>query len=298
LIFSGGDDDGAQPPGDVVKAYLADLAKGDAKSALALGSTAPANTDLVTPDILKKQQETAKISDVKVVESETAKYEGKDHARVHVTYTFGNRQADARYLLTKVKKWLLDETVVEIDLGSARVPGLTIFGVDVSARDKAYVFPGPVEWGSSNGYLSIKNRSTTYATDPTGSDYPDLDTSLSDAGKQAVNKAMGEFFTNCAKSNAIRVEDCDLSIYPDDYRLTAVDETAKWKPPTDLTGLSITVSSYDGLKARISGDVTFSVTYKARNYQTEKVTTQTGTDKAYLYGTIDLAKTPLTFEPS
>ena len=104
----GGGDTGS--PGATVKAYFAALQAGDAKKALSYGKEAPASTELLTDDVLRKQRELAPIKDLKIV-SETDGYMGS----VHLTVTIGAVSYDENLTLEKVgDDWRLQTAAVQL----------------------------------------------------------------------------------------------------------------------------------------------------------------------------------------
>ena len=105
----GGGDTGS--PGATVKAYFAALQAGDAKKALSYGKEAPASTELLTDDVLRKQRELAPIKDLKIV-SETDGYMGS----VHLTVTIGA-------VSTATEAWTLG------DIGVGLMAWLNIIGI-------------------------------------------------------------------------------------------------------------------------------------------------------------------------
>jgi hypothetical protein len=299
-LFGGDDSSSAASPGDVVTTYLNDLAKGDAAGALALGPK-PANTALLTDAVLKKQQAIAKISNVKVVKSDTGTYEGKQQAVVQVTYDFGPQHADVNFGLVKVSgKWQMHATVISFEPSGGSVPGLTIFGVDVSKSQKVYVFPGPLEYSSANPNIKVTVGGKEFATDPEDLAYSDLQADLSDTGKAAALTAVKSALAACAKSKSLEVEACDL--YEGGYGVPdadAVENSATWSAPTDLSGVEfrLDVDESGAVSATVDAQLTWKVTYRAKNFLNNKVSTGSDTVKGYLAGTIDLSKSPAVFTP-
>lgn len=278
---------GGGKPSEVVQAYLQALSDGNAEQALEQGEKPP-NTTFATSAALKAQQDIAKISSIDVSDG----YSSSKSARVTATYKFGDKQADESFSLTKIGgEWKLDDTVYSIDLtGLDDVPGLTLLGIEAGDADKAYVFPGPLTWGSSNEYLTVTEREkddfTLSPTDGSFS-YTSLETGLSDAGEKAVAEAVTTFVDACAKSKEVDPANCPQREY--DYE--AVAGTAKWTAPTDFSGLEYRTSS-PVTEVYVSGELTWSVTYTAEDYSGARKSVTVDDVDGSLYGTVDLSKSP------
>ncbi|MHA3701642.1 Rv0361 family membrane protein [Jatrophihabitans sp. YIM 134969] len=278
---------GGGKPSETVQAYLQALSDGDAAKALEQGEKPP-DTTFATSDALKAQQEIAKITDIDVSEG----YSGSRSARVSATYKFGDKQADESFTLTKIGgKWKLDDVVYPIDLtGLDDVPGLTLMGIDAGDKNKAYVFPGPLVWGSSNEYLSVtESEPDDFTLSPADGSFSfsTLETGLSDAGEKAVAEAVTTFIDDCAKEKSLTPEGCPQREY--DYE--AVDGTATWKAPGDLSALEYRTSS-PVTEVYVSGTLTWSVSYTAEDYDGKRTTKTANNVDGSLYGTVDLTQDP------
>ncbi len=278
--------DGGGKPSEKVQAYLEALAAGDAPKALNQAAKAP-DTTFATSEALKAQQKVAGISSIEVSSGSRS----GNRARVTATYKFGEKQADETYTLTKIDgDWKIDDALYPIDLSDLDVPGLTLLGIDTAGKDKAYVFPGPLVWGSTNEYLSVKERdSDEFTLSPADGSYAysTLETGLSDAGEKAVATAVSTFIAACAKAKDLNPDNCPQSEY--DYQ--AVAGTATWTAPTDLSALEYRTSS-PVTKVYVTGDLTWSVSYTAEDYSGARKKVTSNDVDGSLYGTVDLTKSP------
>ncbi len=296
-VFALGGGSTKKTAADTVKTYLTDLANGDAKGALAQGSPPPSTT-FANAAVLKQQLAKAKISNIKIGNTQTI----EDEAHVQATYQFGTRSADVTFVATKTGgTWKLKQTTVPMDLSLLdNVPQPTLFGTPVANRSKAYVFPGPLTWGSKNPYVTVTDRSADeFALSPFDmtASFTQLSVALTDTGKQAATAAVSKAFATCAASRKLIPPGCpqrEFGIGTDGF---PVDDTVRWTAPTDLSGLQYGSFTSD-LKLDVSGTTTWKATYKARDFGTDKVTTVTDPDvKANVFGTIDMSASPPTFEP-
>lgn len=289
VVFTGDSGPGGSPKA-AVQTYLDGLSNGDAKKALSVVRTPPSEK-LLTDEALKKQQASAKISDINVREPSRT---SSKLASVKATYKFGDRNADIDFDLTKSDgKWMVDHGTIPIDVDAPRVPQLTAFGIDVSKDTKVYVFPGPVEWGSANPNFSVKAvGSTDFPLGPSYSSLAMLRPELSDQGTKAVATALDTYFTNCAGSTqAIASKDkpgCSQSLYQ-----SVVPGSVRWTKPSDINELKLSPDYDAPTSVQVYGRVEWPATY---------MSTSSGpgsyTDSDYLSGSVDLAAAQPTFTAS
>ena len=289
VVFTGDSGPGGSPKA-AVQTYLEGLSSGDAKKALSVVRTPPSEK-LLTDEVLKKQQATAKISDLNVREPSTSL---SSMATVKATYKFGDRNADIDFMLKKSDgKWTVDNGTIPIDVDDTRVPQLTAFGVDVSKDSKVYVFPGPVEWGSANPNFSVKaDNSGDFPLGPTYASYNSLKVELSDQGTKAVATALDTYFTNCAGSTQADASKdkpgCSQSLYQ-----SVVPGSVRWTKPTDINELRLSPDYETPTSVKVYGSVEWPATY---------MSTSSGpgsyTDSDYLSGSVDLAAAQPTFTAS
>ncbi|NMO04545.1 DUF4878 domain-containing protein [Gordonia sp. TBRC 11910] len=290
VMFTGGDDSTGSPEA-AVQTYLNALAGGDAKKALSVSVT-PASEDLLTDEIVKKQRESAPITDITVRKPDTNL---STMATVNATYKHGDKNVDEDIRVRKSgDEWKLDNGALAITLSSTnKIPGLSLFGVDVSDDTKIYVFPGPLVWGSSNANINVTDSKKQFPLGPEDyTFYPSLDTSLSTQGKQVVDSAINSYMTNCATSTQAKASTdrpgCDQSTYR-----STVPGSVRWTKPTDLSGLTYRFDYDDPNKVKVSGSVSWSYSYTSTY---DGAQTDTTTD--YLSGTIDLSASTPTFTAS
>lgn len=286
VVFTGDSGPGGSPKA-AVQTYLEGLSNGDAKKALSVVRTPPSDK-LLTDEVLKKQQAIAKISDINVREPSTSL---SSMATVKATYKFGDRNADVDFMLKKSDgKWTVDNGTIPIDVDDTRVPQLTAFGVDVSKDSKVYVFPGPVEWGSSNPNFTVKaDQSSEFPLGPTYASYNSLKVELSDRGTKAVATALDTYFTNCAGSTQADASKdkpgCSQSLYQ-----SVVPGSVRWTKPNDITQLRLSPDYETPTSVKVYGSVEWPATY---------MSTSSGpgsyTDSDFISGTVDLAASEPTF---
>lgn len=288
-VFAGGDD-ATDSPEAAVQTYLDALAAGDAKKALSVSVT-PASDVLLTDENLKKQRELAPITNITVRKPDNTL---GSMATVNATYKHGDKNVDEDIRVRKSGDvWRVDNGALAITLSSTgRAPGLSLFGHDVSADTKVYVFPGPLVWGSSNANISVADSRKEFPLGPEDYYYPSLQTSLSPTGKQVVNAALDTYFTNCATSTQAKASDDRPGCSQSTYR-SAVPGSVRWTKPTDVSALTTRFDYDDASKVKVSGTV-----YWGLSYTSTYAGPQTDTDSEYLSGTVDLSQSTPTFTSS
>ncbi|MDP0399076.1 hypothetical protein [Tsukamurella strandjordii] len=270
-------------PGDTVKAYFAALQAGDAKKALSYGKEAPATTDLLTDEVLRKQTALAPIKDVTIVSSSADTF-----GKVHLTVTIGEVAYDEELMMEKAgSDWKLKTAAVKIEpsvSSDADKKALTILGKPLPASGVAYVFPGALDLGTSN--KNLQAQSSKYSIDGgTGqASVKGLSAfsiggsvriafGLSEAGKNSARQQIAATYAGCAASKDGMPAGCPQSDF------FGADGSYTWTAPNaDGIDLSDEVSN---------GTMTFRDNrpwaYTATSRDGRPLT---GTDTAFTTGTI------------
>lgn len=299
VSFSGGSGSGgaggASTATDAVKGYLDALSKGDANAALAFGSDQPASKDFLTDDVLKQQIAEWPITNVRILSAN----ETGDMAQVHVVANFGEQSSDQTLLVRKQDgRWKLSAATAKLNLAASNLttnpatgqplpaPPVSLFGKAISGGSAVYVFPGWLDLGSSNKYISVTSARpvlldalmTQGVAMPAG-----VQVQLSDAGSEAAKKVVADAVAECAKSTALSPPGCPQNV-PNPM---LADGTAHWEAP-DLAGLQYTFMSYD-MKVRVLGTSKWKLTANSTDG-----TPMEGNPLIPLMGEIDMTQDPLT----
>ncbi|BBY46843.1 hypothetical protein MARA_02730 (plasmid) [Mycolicibacterium arabiense] len=281
MRVSGGGASSSLTAAETVTAYLEALSSGDAEKALSYNKSEPANSDLLTNEILSKQIAEMPISDIRILD-EGEELAGIGMGAVKVAVKFGDQLSDSTVRLSKVEEtWKIDEGVNKIEfLNPSRADEtLTIFGKELKMGEAFYVFPGFVDVGSSNEYLDVTSESPLMAA---GTTYLRPTYVLNDDGVDAVSTVMAEAFAACERSRLLDPPDCPVRL----SKYDAVDGTVTWGK-ADLSGLTIgDLSDYD-MTVRITGTVTIPV-----SYQTRDGGTQSGTAESVTFNSVDVSTSP------
>jgi hypothetical protein len=283
---------GGGSAGDAVKGYLEALARGDAEGALSYSNDQPASKDLVSSDVLKKQIAQWPISDIRILNDDSTS-SAIGIARVHVVANFGDKASDATLNLKKDHgKWKLDSSTIKVapppsSGDDAAAKTITLFGKRI-ADTTVYVFPGWLDFASSNPYLTVTTKPMLLdqlALGGSGWLRPTVD--VSEGGRQAVNAQLQAAFANCQRSNLLAPPGCPLHINPEGM----VEGTANWGQ-ADLSGIKLETFDTTRMSLRFFGDVKQPLTVKGANGNLK-----VGNVSRLLSGSADMTQTPpaLTF---
>ncbi|TRW78237.1 DUF4878 domain-containing protein [Mycolicibacterium sp. 018/SC-01/001] len=295
MIFRGGSGGGgAENASQAVQEYFEALSRGDAKAALALGESQPPDSTFLTDEILKKQVAAQPITDIRTL-GETPGASGA--VMVQASVTMGGKTLNDKIPVSKTDDgWKVPHAAMKLDLG--RNSGLykpqlldvvTIFGKPAPKSGVAYVFPGPVELGSSNPNIKITGRD--FGITPglmniyLGLSQQNLDIEVSDAGQKAIRDAILAKLTECARSTQLQPPNCPVSMPVSGL----VDGTAQWTAPTDLNGLSADFLNPQTGTVNFFGSAAFGLRVQTDRGQPYETTTT-----EFLTGDADMLTTPPT----
>ncbi|MEH3139484.1 MAG: hypothetical protein PGN37_04735 [Mycobacterium kyogaense] len=255
------------PPsaGDTVRGYLEALARGDAQAALSYAISPPPDTTLLTSDVLKKQQAKAPISDIRIIES-------TDTGRVHVLVNFGDTALDETLFLKQGGdgSWKLASAALPVDFkkdeAGARVKlidAVTLFDEPIPASGRPYVFPGPVEFGTSNPNISVEIENPVYLLG--NLEYGvnvDYSFTTTEAGKAAIKKAMMPLVQQCAQSTELSPPGC-----PQQLGAGGAQGSAAWSAPTSLDEVTFTGDIDEKARQSVTGSIVYTVTLTGSVFQ-------------------------------
>ncbi|KXO99124.1 DUF4878 domain-containing protein [Tsukamurella pseudospumae] len=277
----GGGDTGS--PGATVKAYFAALQAGDAKKALSYGKEAPASTELLTDEVLRKQRDLAPIKDLKIV-SESGGYMGT----VHLTVTIGQVSYDEELSMEKVgDDWKLATAAVQLKpyfSYDSDKKNVTILGKPLPESGVVYVFPGALDLGSSNKNL-VAQKSKYSSTDDKGqasvkglsrfsvSGSLNIGFGLSDAAKTSVRQQIAARYSACAASKDGYPSGCPQSDF------SGEKGTYSWTAP-NVDEIDLSGDVRDG-QLSISGSQVWNFTATGRDGRPI-----TGSDSGYVSSTV------------
>ena len=255
----GGGSAGAATASETVVAYLDALSSGDAATALSYGKSQPANSSLLTAEVLRTQIAAMPISEIQVVQEREGE-SGPGSADVELTMNFGGVSSDATMGLTKVgEEWKVDHAFNELHIAdhTAAVATLRILGKKLTQRETLYIFPGSLELVTSNEYIDATFTSPLPGQTPVVF-RPKVD--LSDQGEAAVLDAVANAYAQCEGSRMLAPPGCPAKIADPDV----VEGAITWGK-ADVGGVAVTDFNDQRMFATVDGEVRIPVSGQLRS---------------------------------
>ncbi|ORW89089.1 hypothetical protein AWC27_13490 [Mycobacterium szulgai] len=234
---------GAKSADEAVRIYLEALARGDARGALAIAKTRPADRTFLTDEILKMQITKAPISNIRILQS-------SNRVSAHVIATFGDQTSDETIVVVPPKAgdgWKLDHGAIALTSGKgsrsvaapALLDSITIFGQPISGTGVAYVFPGWVDVGSRNQYVdvtpSIEQQTLLNGINRAGQINLMPHFVASTTGKEEARRAIEAALAKCAQSRQFSPPNCPQHVPPQGF----IDGTASWSGPVNSDAIHV-----------------------------------------------------------
>ncbi|WP_139331284.1 hypothetical protein [Mycobacterium sp. IS-1264] len=187
--------------------YLEALAQGQASAALGLAASQPSSTQFLTDAVLQHQIAGAPITGLMVDSADTDGAAPPDAQRVIIAAQFGDTLSQASvWLRKKADQWRLDNSTASVPLGPAGVQNeslkaVAVWGVPTNGVNPITVFPGILQFSSSNRLVDITSPPVPVLLDSLTPDAPAptvrLTATLNDAGRQSLNAAMEARVRRC-----------------------------------------------------------------------------------------------------
>lgn len=300
IVVVGASGPDATTASGAVEGYLKALAKGNADKALSFGLNEPPDKTYLTDDVLKKQIDKMPITDIKIL--------GEDSSSVHVLANFGDQAVDQEIPVkqsgdgtykVEYPTYALNFEKEKAKGSTALLDSFSILGKPLPSSGIAYLFPGAIEVSSSNPNITLTYRRDSYLQSGASYKQPeedaDYELEVSDAGKEAADKAILEAMTECAKSTSLAPPNCPMDASRASYRL--IDGSARWTAPSNADRVRLRMPPGvfgDGLSghATVTGAVDMKLSARSTepmfNIDDENVRVELG-------GYVDLTKNPPTY---
>ncbi|ADG96720.1 conserved hypothetical protein [Segniliparus rotundus DSM 44985] len=222
---------GGKTPEEAVRMYFDALAQDNPQKALALGVEQPSGAEFLTADVLKRQQDLARISNTQILGSAAGSQ--PDTANVSVSVLFGDVKSEDVLTVRKTRAgWKLPHATIALRPsaptgGGRALDFLTLFGKPAGNTKTIAVFPGALEVGSLN-----KNITLTAERDKEllGQLYQGADPNwlvngqLSQNGHDAVIQALDDKLQACEQSAELAPAGCPNKLNNDQ----AAPDTVHW----------------------------------------------------------------------
>ena len=209
----------------VVQQFLEALAAGDSTKALSYAATPPADTSLLTDEVLRAGQQQAPLADIAVVPGGTA-------TRVDVTFTRGGEPGSDTYTVTRTADgYKIDRVSGTVTFVTAGVDKLPLLANGVEVRTTSVeLFPG--EYAFTTGLKNVDwggdARATVRIALP--SDVPRLAPRITDAGKQAFLAGAKKIVGTCTAKRELNPSgDCPFGLRQPSAGPKVPDSTVRWR---------------------------------------------------------------------
>ncbi len=218
----------------LVRDYLAALARGDAAAATGYAGQQPSDVSLLTAPVLAEQQSIAPIGEVTV-------HDPAESGRVPVSYRLGAEEVSAVYELTlRDHGWVLDRAAAEVDLSGFAIP-VAINGVAPQSL-RPPLFPGRYRVTSRAPRYQVADGDFT-VPDPFAAPAIDTRLELSETGRAEVIAAAEQQLTDCLRRHDLDPPGCGFSVA--DPPQTALDTSTVTWSVADAADLSTIDFSLD-----------------------------------------------------
>jgi hypothetical protein len=136
-------------PTGVVRSYLQALAQGNSAKALSFADSPPADTALLTDEVLAASNQRMPLTDIEVNDPDLT-------GTVAVTYRRGGELINTAFdTVKRASKWRIGTVAAEVDL-QASYPGFSLLVNGVPASDRVVVvFPGSYQVRVDSEYLQV-----------------------------------------------------------------------------------------------------------------------------------------------
>ncbi|WP_139333403.1 hypothetical protein [Mycobacterium sp. SP-6446] len=187
--------------------YLEALAQGHASAVLASAAPQPSSTQFLTDAVLQHEIAGAPITGMMADSPDTDRATTPDAQRVIIAAQFGDALSQASVWLRKrAGQWRLDSATVAVPLGPAgaqneSLKAVAVWGVPTNGVNPIIVFPGMLQFSSTNRLVDITSPPLPVLLDALAADAPAptvrLTAALNDAGRQSLNAAIEARVRRC-----------------------------------------------------------------------------------------------------
>lgn len=251
---------GSNSAAETVVAYLEALGRGDAAAALSYGKSQPADTRLLTDEVLRSQVASMPISDIEVEKESQSGTGGSVSAEVSVKIKFGGTNSDITMGLTRVgDEWKVDHAFNELHIAehTAAVGTLTILGKKLTQRETLSIFPGSLELATSNDYIDVAFASPLPGQTPV-TFRPKVE--LNDHALEAVLDTAAQGYAKCEGATVLAPPGCMTKIDDPDV----VEGSVIWGR-ADLSGVAVRSFNDQRMFAHVAGAVRIPISGRMRS---------------------------------
>ena len=194
----------------VATGYLTAIAEADAGAALERLAEPPANTTLLTDEVLASSREAAPLTDIAA-----GALSGTETApTVAVTYRLGDEPVETTIVLSPTGgSWKIADGTVDLTIPERR--SLSVNGATVT-EEVTPVFPGTYTATATSDKVALTGTPTLVVTTPDQTDANlDVTVGLSELGTQTVLGAVKGRFDECLTATESRPANCPFGVSTD-----------------------------------------------------------------------------------
>ena len=190
---------------EAVQGYLDALAAGNAAAALSYAEQAPADTSLLTDEILAASNAVTPITEIQVVEP------ANEYSPVTASYLLGDQTVSTEFYASNTSgSWKLESITRDIGIADMNGIALTINGVPVQDT-RVTLFPGSYSLVPTNS-LYVVDGGAFVLTSPQDTTSYTMQLDISSTGQQKLRTAAQAHLKSCLKKTSLSPKGCGFSI--------------------------------------------------------------------------------------
>lgn len=195
----------AKSGADAARGYLEALAAGDSAAALSYAEQVPADTSLLTDEVLAASNAVTPITDIQVVEP------ASDYAPISVSYLLGDETVSTQFYASNASgAWKLDSVTRDLSILDMNGIALTINGAPVQGS-RVTLFPGSYSLVPTNNLYAVDGGAFVI-TSPQDLTSHTMQLGLSSTGEQKLRAAAQAQLKHCLKQTSLAPKGCGFSI--------------------------------------------------------------------------------------
>ncbi|MGD7789136.1 hypothetical protein ACQCX2_12525 [Propionibacteriaceae bacterium Y1700] len=190
-------------PAKALEEFFDAVVAADAQAAINLLETAPSDTSLITDEVLRRSQELAPFTDVKV-------RPGSSSVRVELKIG-GKQEVEYIDMVKSDDGWRVSDFPREVSVAGSVLGKIN--GAKPVDPTTLTLLPGTYELDDPSPNLEYRTKEKTFTVLSYGIG-PNTSLSVTQSGKDATVKAIQDYFTNCAKSTDAQPKGCPYQLRP------------------------------------------------------------------------------------
>ncbi len=201
----GGIPEPAKTGTEAVQGYLEALAAGNAAAALSYAEQEPADTSLLTDEVLAASNAVTPITEIEVAEP------ANDYSPITASYLLGDQTVSTQFYASNASgSWKLESITRDIGIADMNGIALTINGAPVQDT-RITLFPGSYSLVPTNS-LYVVDGGAFVVTSPQDLTSYTMQLDISSTGQQKLRTAAQAHLKACLKQTSLAPKGCGFSI--------------------------------------------------------------------------------------